>query len=190
MINNYRELKKILNSKNKSNFKTVFILISLGSLNVFSLSFKKIIDSVNRDSGARYNELTMSIGEHLINTFLRLLKKDLKKLENLNNLSDSLVKDDTLDKEDLWEINPIDLFHLISDNKGIVKTTEKYEGNIESDSESDSESESESEIKNEIDDVKDNKKLALVTSNNFNLLDFLFYHILSPPISLTCLGRY
>nr|UEV87033.1 hypothetical protein [Grifola frondosa] len=57
IINNYRELKRDFKDikKFKSTTMPAFILLSLGSINTFSLDLKKLMDTVYSQGGARFN---------------------------------------------------------------------------------------------------------------------------------------
>jgi hypothetical protein len=119
-VNNYRELKKAYNRSKKNNnydieFLSGFIVISMGSLNTFSLIFNKILEYVYKEGGIKYNELVMRIGEHLIINFYRELKKELNVESNISNLkslkSESSSGGGTSKKmSSNWDINPFDLY--------------------------------------------------------------------------------
>jgi len=142
-INNYREMKKIYNRclKKKNNydieFLSGFIVVTMGSLNIFSLIFNKILEYVYKEGGIKYNELVMKIGEHLISNFCRELKKELgggkregegkivlpcaetniSNLESVENESNrkeksktSTIQQKMSSSSSSWEINPLELY--------------------------------------------------------------------------------
>lgn len=104
-INNYRKFKKDFKDNNSLDISTIpaFILLTLGSINAFSLTFKKLMDTVYSQGGARLNECVMIIGNHIINNFIRNLKKELNQINTNKNLNS---KD--------WEINPIEFYNNLT----------------------------------------------------------------------------
>ena len=84
-INNYRYFKSNFKKYNidSDSFKdfSVFILISLGSLNCFSLGIKKLLDNNLWIEGCRYNECAMLIGSHIVKHFIRIYEKELKRFK-------------------------------------------------------------------------------------------------------------
>ena len=103
-INNYRELKKIYNRSNEKNnincnikFLDVFIYITMGSLNTFSLLFNKTLEHVFKEGGIKYNELVIRLGEHLISNFYRQLKKEFNVEYNTSDLERLSCGENSLD---------------------------------------------------------------------------------------------
>ena len=127
-INNYRKLtKKIYNKgieKNNINndivFLVAFIFISLGSLNIFSLLFNKILDFVFKEGGIRFNVLVMRLGEHLISNFHRQLIKEFK-IESNNSARESLSSKKSLDFN--WGVNPLELFVKLTSTSSLKRET-------------------------------------------------------------------
>lgn len=94
-INKYRALKKIyiksiennnININSNKEVLGVFIFLTLGSLNTFSLLFNKILEYVFKEGGINLNVLVMRIGENLISNFYRQLKKEIFVKSNFSDL--------------------------------------------------------------------------------------------------------
>jgi len=143
-INNYRKMKRynLIDKENIVNnlkFMCVFILISMGSLNVFSLVFKKVLDSVYREGGVKHNELVMRIGEYVTSSFYRNLIREIAMSFPKDSESESIYHDkkfvEDLSNDDSWyggavrvtppaqenkynknkwSVNPIELYSLIN----------------------------------------------------------------------------
>jgi len=110
-VNNFRALKKEFKDTNK--IKTgniaVFMLISLGSINSFSIGFKIVMDTVYKLAGCRFNDCVMIIGNHIVNIFIRNLKKEFNILVK-ENLECYVAKH--------WDFNPIDLYNNLTSVRG------------------------------------------------------------------------
>lgn len=75
------------------------------------------MDTVYKLAGCRFNECVMIIGNHIVNNFIRNLKKEFK----INNVVKEIIE--IRDIKD-WKINPIDFYLKLTSVKGMERDRE------------------------------------------------------------------
>jgi hypothetical protein len=116
------------NEKNNFKFLTGYVLITVGSLNVFSLLFNKVLESVFKEGGIKHNELVMKLGEALVSNFYRQLKKEFNLESNISDLEGQSSVEESKNLRSPWEINPLELYEKLTstDDKDKTKLLEMF----------------------------------------------------------------